>query len=390
MNGPDSVPMAGRMARIQPFRVMDLLAKARALEAAGRDIVHMEVGEPDFPTPAPVVQAGQRALAEGHTQYTAAAGLPALRDAIANHYAQRYGVAVDPGRILITPGASGALQLAMAVLVEGGHGVLLPDPGYPCNRNFVHLLGGEPQPVPVDAVSGFQLTARKLAEHADASTRVAMLASPSNPTGTVLVREELEAIVQWAHSAGVTLVVDEIYHGLVYGAEAPSVLECSDDALVINSFSKYFGMTGWRLGWLVAPPGYVEALDTLAQNLFLAAPTPAQHAALAAFAPETLAELERRRGAFAARRDFLVPALRDIGFGIPVSPQGAFYIYADCRRFTADSFQFCYQLLDEIGVAITPGMDFGTYQAAEHVRFAYTTSMDKLAEGVRRLRAHLR
>lgn len=377
------------MAQIRPFRVMDLLAKARALEAAGRDIVHMEVGEPDFPTPEPVVRAGQAALAGGHTHYTAATGLPALREAIAADYRRRFGVSVAAQRIVITPGASGALHLALAALADPGDGVLLPDPGYPCNRNFVQLLGATPQAVPVDADSGFQLTRSRLEAHADAGSRVAMLASPSNPTGTVLARDELEAIAAWAGSRGIALVVDEIYHGLVYGADAPSILEITDQAVVINSFSKYYGMTGWRLGWLVAPEPWVETFDTLAQNLFLSAPTPAQHAALAAFEPETIEILEQRRQEFAARRDFLVPALREIGFEIPVEPKGAFYIYADARRFTDDSFGFCYRLLDEIGVAITPGIDFGDYQAATHVRFAYTTSMEKLAEGVRRLRAHL-
>ena len=390
MSPPERIRLAARMANIRPFRVMDLLAKARLLEASGRDVVHMEVGEPDFPTPEPVLQAGRQALADGYTQYTAAAGLPALRAAIADDYRRRYGVEIDPRRILITPGASGALHLALAALVDPGSGVLLADPGYPCNRNFVHLLGGQPQPVPVDAGSDFQLTRQRLAEHADGSSRVAMLASPSNPTGTVLARSELQGIVAWAESGGITLVVDEIYHGLVYGADAPSIVQFTDQALVINSFSKYYGMTGWRLGWIVAPDAYVEALDTLAQNLFLAAPTPAQHAALAAFDPQTTTILEQRRMEFADRRDFLVPALRALGFEIPVEPVGAFYVYADCSRFTDDSFKFCYELLDRIGVAITPGADFGDYQAATHVRFAYTTSLEKLAEGVRRLGDYLR
>ncbi len=381
--------LAARMAQIRPFRVMQLLAKARDLEAQGRDIVHMEVGEPDFATPEPVVTAGRAALAAGLTHYTAAVGLPALREAVAADYGRRYGVAVDPRRVLITPGASGALQLALAVLVDPGAGVLLPDPGYPCNRNFVHLFGGIPQPVPVDAASGFQPLAERLDAHVDSTTRALMLASPSNPTGTVLSRERLQEICEWAQAHQIALVVDEIYHGLVYGADAVSIVEFSDQAFVINSFSKYFGMTGWRLGWILAPDDYVESLDTLAQNLFLAAPTPAQHAALAAFHPETVTILEQRRAEFGRRRDFLVPALRALGFDIPVEPQGAFYIYADCHRFSRDSVAFCARLLDEAGVAITPGTDFGTFEAATHVRFAYTTSMEKLAEGVRRLEDYL-
>ncbi len=390
MTGARKARLAARMAQIRPFRVMQLLAEARALESQGRDIVHMEVGEPDFPTPEPVVRAGQAALAAGLTQYTAAVGLPALREAVAADYGRRYGVAVDSRRILITPGASGALQLALAVLVDPGDGVLLPDPGYPCNRNFVHLFGGVPQAVPVDASTGFQPLAERLAAHADPSTRVAMLASPSNPTGTVLTREQLQGICEWAQAQEIQLVVDEIYHGLVYGPDAASIVELSDRAFVINSFSKYFGMTGWRLGWILAPEEYVDSLDTLAQNLFLAAPTPAQHAALAAFYPETVTILEQRRAEFGRRRDFLVPALRALGFGIPVQPQGAFYIYADCSRFSQDSVGFCARLLDDVGVAITPGMDFGAFEATSHVRFAYTTSMEKLAEGVRRLEGYLR
>ncbi|HEM47391.1 MAG TPA: aminotransferase class I/II-fold pyridoxal phosphate-dependent enzyme, partial [Alphaproteobacteria bacterium] len=244
-------------------------------------------------------------------------------------------------------------------------------------------------PVPVDAASGFQVDRARLAAATGAQTGAAILASPSNPTGTVLERAALTDLVAWAEDVGVALVMDEIYQGLVYDAEAPSALEITPELFVINSFSKYFGMTGWRLGWIVAPEQHVAALDKLAQNLFLAAPTPAQHAALAAFEPQTLAILEQRREAFRERRDFLLPALRDLGFEIPVQPQGAFYIYADCSRFTDDSFGFCRRLLEEAGVAITPGLDFGDYQPETHVRFAYTTSLEQLKEGVRRLSAYL-
>jgi len=383
------VNRAARIAHIQPFRVMELLARARALEATGRSIVHMEIGEPDFPTPAPILAAGRRALDAGYTHYTDAVGLLALRRAIADFYRQRHGVAVDPGQVVITPGASGALLLVLALLVDEGREVLLPDPGYPCNRNFVHLLGGRPRSVPVDAASGFQVDRARLAAAAGPQTAAAMLASPANPTGTVLSRRTLAEIADWAASANIALVVDEIYQGLVYGANAPSALEVSPRAFVINSFSKYFGMTGWRLGWLVAPEEYVGDLDKLAQNLFLAAATPSQHAALAAFEPDTLQILEQRRDAFRSRRDFLLPALRDLGFVIPVEPEGAFYIYADCSRFTTDSVAFCQRLLDEAGVCLTPGLDFGEHRPDTHVRFAYTTSLAQLEEGMRRLREHL-
>ncbi len=387
--GEPTLPLAGRMARIQPFRVMELLARARALEAAGRSVVHMEIGEPDFVTPAPVMEAGGRALRAGHTHYTAAAGLPALREAISRYYARHHGLDVDPQRILVTPGGSGALQLLLAVLIDPGRAVLIADPGYPCNRNLVHLVGGEPAAVPVDAETGYQLTAERLAAHWIEGAAAVMLASPSNPTGTIIEREALGAIAYLAHRRGAALIADEIYHGLVYDTEAVSALEVIPQAFVINSFSKFFSMTGWRLGWLVAPLSYVPELDKLAQNLFLAAPTPAQHAALAAFEPATLEILERRREEFLRRRDFLIPELRGLGFDVPVTPQGAFYVYAGCGRFTDDSRRFCNEVLEEAGVAITPGIDFGEYRAMSHVRFAYTTSLEQLEEGVHRLSSYL-
>ncbi|MCA1804537.1 MAG: pyridoxal phosphate-dependent aminotransferase [Xanthomonadaceae bacterium] len=377
---------ARRMAHIQPFHVMALLARARALEAQGRDVVHMEIGEPDLPTPAPIVAAGQRALAAGLTRYTPAQGLPELRAAISGFYRDQYGVAVDPGRIVVTPGASGALHLVLALLVDRDQQVLLTDPGYPCNRNFVYLVEGEPVGVPVDAATGYQLTAAMAEQHWTERTRVLMVASPANPTGTLLAPGELAALQQLAQGRGARLVVDEIYHGLTYDGDAPTALAVSDELFVINSFSKYFGMTGWRLGWIVAPPDQVEGLERLAQNLYLAAPTLSQHAALAAFTPETRTILEERRAAFRERRDYLLPALRELGFVIPLTPQGAFYLYADCSRFTDDSFAFSRQLLEEAGVAITPGLDFGEHRASQHVRFAYTTDIPRLREGVERIR----
>jgi aspartate/methionine/tyrosine aminotransferase len=381
---------ARRMAHIQPFHVMALLARARELEAQGRSIVHMEIGEPDFPTPAPIVAAGQQALAAGSTRYTPALGLPALRKAISGYYRDRHGVAVDPGRIIVTPGASGALHLVLALLVDRDQQVLLTDPGYPCNRNFVRLVEGEPVAVPVDSSTGYQMTAALAERHWSGRTRAVLVASPANPTGTLLSQAELAALQQLCRDRDAMLVVDEIYHGLTYGGDAATALSAGDELFVINSFSKYFGMTGWRLGWIVAPPDQVEGLDRLAQNLFLAAPTISQHAALAAFAPETMAILEERRAAFQARRDYLLPALRELGFVIPVTPQGAFYLYADCSRFTDDSFAFSQRLLEEAGVAITPGLDFGEYRAAQHVRFAYTTDIPQLQEGVERIRRFVR
>jgi aspartate/methionine/tyrosine aminotransferase len=380
---------AGRMQFIQPFHVMALLGRARELEAAGRSIIHMEIGEPDFVTPQPVIDAGIRALAEGRTHYTPAVGLAALRERIAGFYRDRYAVTVQPERIVVTPGASAALQLVMAALVNPGDKVLMADPGYPCNRNFVYLVNGEPLGIPVTADSGYQPSLEQVEAHWSQDTAALLVASPSNPTGTLLDAATLQSFHDLTRSHGGALVVDEIYHGLVYGETAATALAISEDVFVINSFSKYFGMTGWRLGWLVAPLDMVPGIDKLAQNLFLAASTLSQHAALRAFDADNLEILESRREAFRERRDYLLPALRELGFDIPVTPAGAFYLYADCSRFTADSYAFSQRLLEEAGVAITPGTDFGTFRPERHVRFAYTTSLENLQEGVRRLRDYL-
>ena len=387
---PERAALAARMLDIQPFHVMDVLARARALEAAGRSIIHMEIGEPDAATAAPIIQAGIAALQAGYTHYTPALGLPELRVAIADFYASRYGVAIDPARVVVTSGSSGALLLAMGVLLNPGDEVLLADPGYPCNRHFVRFVEGRAVNIPVTAQTRFQLQATHIAQHWNARTRVALVASPANPTGMLLSQDELSALHAAVSQRAGTLIVDEIYHGLTYGCEAETALSISDDIFVINSFSKYFGMTGWRLGWMIAPEAYVPALDRLAQNLFLAAPTPAQHAALAAFQPETLAILEQRRAEFAQRRDFLLPALQQLGFDLPLVPEGAFYLYAGCSTFTQDSRRFASELLEQAGVAITPGLDFGDFQSATHVRFAYTTALSKLEQGIDRIAQFLR
>ncbi len=381
--------LARRMAQIEPFRVMDILARARHLEREGRDIVHMEIGEPDFTAPQPVVAAGVRALQGGRTHYTPATGLPELRQAIAAWYRETWGITVAPERIVVTPGASGALLLVLGVLLDPGQQVLVTDPGYPCNRHFVRLLEGEAVSLPVGPETGYQPTADMIEAHWGPRTRAVLLASPANPTGSLLDEHVLADILACVTRRGGLLVMDEIYQGLVYEGPARSALALTDRVFVLNSFSKYFGMTGWRLGWVVAPDEYVEALDRLAQNVFLAAPTPSQHAALAAFGREALAECERRREILRRRRDFLRPALQDLGFAIDAAPQGAFYLYADCSAFTSDSAAFCRTLLEEAGVAVTPGCDFGNHRARYHVRFAYTTSLERLEEGVRRLAVHL-
>lgn len=380
---------AARIAEIQPFYVMEILARARDLEARGRSIIHMEIGEPDFVTPRPVIEAGKRAMDRGETHYTPAVGLISLREAIADYYGRCYGVRPSPRRIIITPGASGALLLVVTLLVNPRSTVLTTDPGYPCNRHFVRLMEGEAVNIPVSAETNFQLTPAMIEDHWSSTAAAVLMASPANPTGAVSDRESLANIAQCTRRLGGALVVDEIYHGLTYSDTAPSVLNVSDDAFVINSFSKCFGMTGWRLGWMVVPDGCTADIDKLAQNIFLAAPTIAQHAALAAFTEETAAILEQRRIEFMKRRDFLLPALRDLGFDIPAVPQGAFYLYAGCDHFCDDSQAFAADILEHAGVAITPGLDFGTYQARRHVRFAYTTSMENLEEGVERLQKYI-
>ncbi|MFP5381815.1 MAG: pyridoxal phosphate-dependent aminotransferase [Gammaproteobacteria bacterium] len=378
------LPVAARLADIAPFHVMDILARAQALQASGRDIIHLEIGEPDFCTPISIVEAGIAALRAGHTHYTGALGLPALREAIAAFQAARWQAQVDPTRIVVTPGASGALLLALGLLAGPGDEVLMADPGYPCNRHFARFCEARAVSVPVDATSGFQLTLEGVERYATAATRVVLIASPSNPTGTVIAAGELARIRAWCGAHQVALVVDEIYLALTYdGAEHSAA--AWDDVFVVNSFSKYFQMTGWRLGWLTAPAWALPALERLAQNLFLAAPTPAQHAALAAFQPATLAELEARKDELRARRDFLLPALRARGFDIPVSPQGAFYLYADCSHFTENSQVFANRLLEEAGIAATPGIDFGVHRASRHLRFAYTQPLPRLSEALERL-----
>lgn len=364
---------------------MDVLRRARELEAAGIDIVHMEVGEPDFTTALPVVEAGRKALTAGHTYYSAAAGIPALREAISEFYAERYRVEVSPDRIFVTPGASGGLYLLANLLIDPGDGVLLADPSYPCNRNFINLMGAEPQLVPVSAASQFQPETSMLDQHVKPNTTGLWLASPSNPTGTIIDRSALSTLTAWARSHRCHVLADEIYHGLHYVEDIPSLVQIESDGFVVNSFSKYFGMTGWRVGWIVVPQAVVGQVELLCQNLFIAASTIAQHAALAAFEPATIEILEQRRNEFKRRRDFLSSALQQIGLILPAVTDGAFYLYADISRFSDNSEAFCADLLEQHGVAMTAGTDFGEFNAHKFVRIAFTTSMERLETGVERL-----
>jgi len=389
---------ARRLADIAPFHVVELLTRARQLEAEGRDIIHMEVGEPDFPTPEPIAAAAVDAIRQGKTLYTQALGLPELREAISGFYRSRHGVAVPAARIAVTNGASGALNLAFACLAEPGGEWLLADPGYPCNRHILRVYEGRPQNIPVGPDSNFQPTPELLRRHWSESTAGLLVASPANPTGTLLTAPEIAALAEVCRALQGHFLVDEIYHGLTYTPStrhavpgfASDTTACSagDDIWVINSFSKYFQMTGWRLGWMVIPEPYVRDIEKLAQNLVLCPSTPAQHAALAAFSPATIAILEARRDEFRKRRDFLAPALESVGFRITARPQGAFYLYCDCSALCDDSFVLARDLLERVGVAATPGLDFGSNAPEKHIRFAYTTGIDRLAEAVDRLRRY--
>ena len=389
MKSGEQFHRAARLAAIEPFRVMDVQNRAHELESQGREIVHMEIGQPDFSAPPQVLEAATRAIRERPLGYTPSLGLPELREAISQYYRERYAVDVPAERIVITSGASGAFLLALGALVDPSDEVLMPDPCYPCNRHFVRLFEGAPRTVAVDERTHYQLGLAEVQSNWGPRTRGVLLASPSNPTGTIVPTDALAAIIDWVHGRGGFVLVDEIYHELAYGDPLPTALALSDEIFLVNSFSKYFNMTGWRLGWIVAPERYVRGLETLAQNAFICAPVPSQHAALAAFEPATIAILEERRLEFQRRRDFLVPALRELGFRVPIMPEGAFYVYAGIERFGLDSHALAHRLIEEAGVAITPGLDFGANRPEQHVRFAYTRAIEELREGVERLRETL-
>jgi len=373
------------LSKVNPFRVMTVMARAQYLESQGRRIVHMEVGEPDFSSAQPIIDAGKRALDDGLTQYTAASGLAELRECLSVHYRENYNVEVDANRILITPGASGGLNLLANLLVRAGDGVLLSDPAYPCVRNFIHMMSAQPQLIPVGIEQNFQPTLEQLDEYCTDKTSGLWLASPSNPTGTILERSKLKAACNWATSRQKHLLVDEIYHGLHYVDDLPSVLELDQSAFVVNSFSKYFGMTGWRLGWIVVPLEHVEMANILAQNMYISASSISQYAALAAFTPEAKRIFEERREAFRHRRDFLTEALKSMGFLLCDNIQGAFYVYVDISKFSDDCEKFCHYMLEDHGVALTPGTDFGDFESKSHVRIAFTTDMHSLELGLQRL-----
>lgn len=375
--------------KLHPFHVMDILARARQMEADGREVVHMEIGEPDFSSPEPVIQAGINALKDNKTFYTPATGLISLRQRISEYYRDVLKVSVDSEQVIITPGAAGALQLLFAYVLRSGRKIMIADPNYPCNRNLPVLYEGEALSVAVDAATQYQLSRQLVIDNWQDDVSAVLVASPSNPTGTICGVDQLLAIADFLAQKNRFLIVDEIYQGLTYESAAQTVANLRDNIFVINSFSKYFGMTGWRVGWLVAPYKYLSVLDAIAQNTFLAASTVAQYAAMAAFQEDTIEVLEQRRIVFKQRRDLVCEQLADMQVEIPVIPQGAFYIYANIAQFTTDSFSFCKKLLEQQGVAITPGCDFGEHRANEYVRFAFTTEETKLQEGMQRLQSFI-
>ena len=362
---------------------MDVLDRARSLERQGRSIVHLEVGDPDFPTPPPVVEAGQRALAEGHTHYTESLGIRPLREAIARRYLQRYGVEVSPDRIMVTAGTSPALLMVMLAILDPGDEVMVPDPGYACYANFVRAAGGVPVPVDAGAAFGYRLTVEALQASLTPRVRALFVNSPANPTGVVYGPDELRALVGWAERRGLWVISDEIYHGLSETGREPSALELSPRAVVVDGFSKRYAMTGWRLGWCVAPEELVRPLQKLQQNLMVCAPAPSQAAALAALEHgEPYVRAMAR--AYAERRRALLAGLRELGLAVAGRPEGAFYVLADVRHLGHDSKALAFAILEEAGVALTPGVDFGP-RGEGHLRFSYAASLETIREGLRRL-----
>jgi aspartate/methionine/tyrosine aminotransferase len=377
--------LASRLDHIAPFHVMELAKMATDLEKQGRSIIHLGIGEPDFTAAPPVLEAAMRAMASGKMQYTSATGIPALREAISGHYQSVYGLDIAPSRIIVTAGASAALLLACAALVENGTEVLMPDPSYPCNRHFVAAFEGQAKMIPSGPAQRFQLSDAMVQEHWTDATRGVLLASPSNPTGTSIDPAELRNIVDTVRSRHGFTIVDEIYQGLTYDAAPFSALSLGEDVIVVNSFSKYFNMTGWRLGWLVVPQSLLPQIEKLSQNLFICASSIAQHAGIACFSAESIAIYEARKAEFKRRRDYIVPALIDLGFKVPVTPDGAFYVYADCSALCDDADRLTIDILNQAGVVLVPGLDFGAVGSRQYIRISYATSMENLQEAVTRL-----
>lgn len=381
--------LATRTENIVPFYAVELFKQASALNAQGRDVISLGIGEPDFTAPAQVIETLHRAASAGLGSYTSPAGIAPLRDAIAHYYKQQFSAEVDPARVIVTAGASGALLLAAMTLINPGDEILMPDPSYPANQNFIMAAGGIPRLVPCSPGQRFQLDAQSVAQHWGPATRGVLIASPSNPTGTTIAPDELKALIAEVKKRDGFVIMDEIYLGIHYDQAPQSALALDDSVVIINSFSKYFHMTGWRLGWLIAPPHLVAAMEKLAASVAICAPSLAQHAALTCFEPEVMRVYDTRRLSFKQRRDYLLPEFERLGLHVPVVPDGAFYIYADVRQHSQNSQEFSHRLLHEASVAAVPGQDFGPAHAAHMMRFSYATGLDRLQEAVSRMQRFL-
>lgn len=379
----DRYTLTRRAAETQPFLVMEVMERAEELARAGRSIVHLEVGEPDFPTPAPILEAGRDALARGDTHYTHSLGTLPLRQAICRRYSRCYGLEITPDRVLVSAGSSMAMLLLFGALIEPGDEVIAGTPHYPCYPNFVRYFGGRFVEVPTDPADGYRLDPDRVRQAISPRTRAILVNSPANPTGAALDADRMRAIA----ALGPPIISDEIYHGLQYEGAAHSMLEFAPDAFVLDGFSKRFAMTGWRLGWVVSPPGAIRTLQTLQQNFLISACSFAQHAAITAL-DECANAVEEMRRVYDRRRRVMVDLFRELGFGVPVTPQGAFYVFADASRFTDDSYAFAFELLEGAGVGVAPGIDFGE-AGRRAIRLSYASSEDVIREAARRIGRYL-
>lgn len=372
-----------RAADIPPFIVMDVLEKAHTLESQGRDIIHLEIGEPDFATPNCICEAAKVAISNGETHYTHSLGIVELREAICFHYRKKYGVNVKPEQIIVTSGTSPALFMTFAVLLEIGDEIIFSDPHYPCYPNFAKFLGANPVIVETHEDDGFQLESHKIREKIGRRTKTILINSPSNPTGNLLSKDRIESIA----GLGLPVISDEIYHGLVYGAKEHSILEFTDNAFVLNGFSKLYAMTGWRLGYIIAPENFVRPLQKIQQNFFISAGSISQRAGIAAL---TLAgdDIEKMKEIYNERRLYMIKKIRELGLGLPSEPSGAFYMLANTKHLSNNSYELAFQILEKAGVGVSPGVDFGA-NAEGYLRFSYANSLENIREGFRRLEAFL-
>ena len=381
--------VSNKALNIEPFHVVSLITRAMELEKQGKKIVNLVVGEPEFKTPKPIIDSAIKSLEQNKIRYSPSLGKVELRESIAKWYQDREKINLSYNKIAVTSGSSAALLLTMAVLLNPGNEVIISDPSYPCNRHFVAAMEGVATCVPVDSKTNYQLTLEKVKDNWTEKTKAVLVSSPSNPTGGILDYEELEKIYSFVCSQGGYLIVDEIYRGISYDKEPVSATALGENVFVINSFSKYFCMTGWRLGWLVAPEKFIEKIEHLAQNLYISNSDIAQDAALSAFSPDVVSQLDSNLVHYKEQKDYLMNELLRIGFKIPVEPKGAFYIYADASNFTDDSYKFCWKILEDIGVAIAPGLDFGNYRSNIHVRFSFPKTINIMSEGIKRIDNYL-